>query len=145
LIEHFARDRDGWSYPMNRLDSKHREALTLPKACQWIGERTGKTPATSTAWRWVLRGVRGGIRLESFRLGGTTFTTPAMIRDFIARTSATVATGEATPASNGGSGPDDHEARRRQIAAAQEQLRQRNAPKRRRKADATTTRDNPHD
>jgi hypothetical protein len=128
---------------MIRLDDrKHREALTLPQACQWIGERTGKTPATSTAWRWVLRGVRGGIKLESFRIGGTTFTTPEMVRQFIDRTSATVQASTSSPASAAPT-ESDHDARRREIAAAQEQLRKINAPRRRRSGDAATDRRDP--
>ena len=125
---------------MIRLDdSQQRKALTLAEACQWIGERTGKTPATSTAWRWVLRGVRGGIKLDSFRIGGTTFTTPEMIRRFIDRTSATVSTTSTSPMSNAPAAVD-HDARRREIAAAQEKLRQLNAPQRRRKVEASTKR-----
>ncbi len=100
-----------------------RQALTLPEACKWIGQRTGKTPATSTAWRWVLRGVRGGIRLEVFRLGGTTYTTPDFIERFMEATTGTVkvesATAATTPVET-----VEHETRRREIAAAQEQLRQ---------------------
>jgi hypothetical protein len=116
--------------------------MTLPQVCQWIGERTGKTPATSTAWRWVLRGVRGGIKLESFRIGGTTFTTPEMVRRFIDRTSATVQASTSSPAISAPA-PTDHDARRREIAAAQEQLRRINAPRRRRKADAAADRRDP--
>lgn len=99
------------------------QALTLPEACKWIGQRTGKTPATSTAWRWVLRGVRGGIRLEVFRLGGTTYTTPELIERFMEATTGTVKVESATAATT----PTetlDHQARRREIAAAQAQLRQ---------------------
>lgn len=109
---------------MIRLASeKTRQALTLPEACKWIGQRTGKTPATSTAWRWALRGVRGGIRLEVFRLGGTTYTSPELIERFMEATTGTVkvesATATTTPVET-----VDHETRRREIAAAQEQLRQ---------------------
>ena len=106
---------------MIRLDDgRHGGAMTLPKACEWIGERTGKTPATSTIWRWTLRGVRGGIKLESFRVGGTTYTTPAMVAEFIERTSF------AEPFRL----PErpqavelDVEARRQEIATAQDRLR----------------------
>lgn len=113
---------------MIRLDDgRHGGAMTLPKACQWIGEQTGKTPATSTVWRWVLRGVRGGIKLESFRVGGTTYTTPAMVAEFIERTSGAkpAALPERTrPVER------DVEARRQEIAAAQDRLRALCAPKR---------------
>ena len=117
---------------MNRLeDARHRDAMTLPKACEWIGLKTGKTPATSTIWRWTLRGVRGGIKLESFRIGGTTYTTPRMVEEFIERTSFDAARSlpqpSATPAV-------DADARRREIATAQDRLRQLCAPKRRAKA-----------
>jgi hypothetical protein len=124
-------------------DGNERQALTLPKACQWIGERTGKTPATSTAWRWVLRGVRGGIKLESFRVGGTTFTTPEMLKRFIDRTSATIASSNASPSIGTAAPAADHDARRQEIAAAQDRLRQLCEPKRRRKGDGKTGRDDP--
>jgi hypothetical protein len=113
---------------MIRLDDgRHGGAMTLPKACEWIGERTGKTPATSTIWRWTLRGVRGGIKLESFRVGGTTFTTPAMVAEFIERTSF------AEPfrlPERSQAVELDVETRRQEIAAAQDRLRAICAPKR---------------
>jgi hypothetical protein len=113
---------------MNRLDdARHRDAMTLPKACEWIGSKTGKTPATSTIWRWTLRGVRGGIRLESFRIGGTTYTTPRMMAEFIDRTSFDAARGLPQPSAPA---PVDADARRREIASAQDRLRQLCAPKR---------------
>jgi hypothetical protein len=110
-----------------------KEAMTLPQACQWIGQKTGKTPATSTAWRWVLRGVRGGIRLESFCIGGTRYTTPDMVQRFIDRTSNTIAatTATTTSASVEQFGQPDHAARRQEIASAQQRLRDFCAPRRR--------------
>jgi hypothetical protein len=105
-------------------------AMTLPKACAFLGERTGKTPATSTAWRWVLRGVRGGIKLEVFRIGGITYTTPEMIERFIARTSGT-APQPSTPNARADlqAVAVDHDARRREIATAQSRLHELCTPK----------------
>jgi hypothetical protein len=116
---------------MIRLDdAKHRQALTLPQACQWIGDKTGKTPATSTAWRWVLRGVRGGIKLESFRIGGTTYTTPEMLSRFVEQTTNAIPTSSTPAATAATVVAADHETRRREIAAAQERLREICKPKR---------------
>lgn len=120
---------------MIRLDAADsNRPLTLPAACQWLGEQTGKVPATSTMWRWTLKGVRGGVRLESFRIGGVSYTTPAMIGRFIENTSrAAVVAVEVSPAGVQVRAPADGEqdARRRdQIAAAQQRLKEICAPKR---------------
>lgn len=128
---------------MIRLDSTDgNRPLTLPAACQWLGERTGKVPATSTMWRWTLRGVRGGVRLESFRIGGTTYTTPAMIRRFIERTSQAAGVvvdvspdGIQVTTAAGAESAGDR--RREQIAAAQQRLKEICAPRRRARASHT--------
>ncbi len=124
---------------MEKFLNGRTSAMTLPKACVFLGERTGKTPATSTAWRWVLRGVRGGIKLEVFRIGGITYTTPEMIERFIARTSGTLPQ-PSTPNVRADlqAVAVDHDARRREIATAQSRLRELCSPKRsrsRRQAD----------
>ena len=127
---------------MIRIDNaRHEGPMTLPQACQWLGEQTGRTPAASTMWRWVLRGVRGGIRLESFRVGGTSYTTREMVQRFIDRTSQSAATVSVTPAgvivtSGHAASDDDH--RREQIAVAQERLKEICAPKRRPRASASS-------
>ena len=127
---------------MIRIDNaKHEGPMTLPQACQWIGEQTGRTPATSTMWRWVLRGVRGGIRLESFRVGGTSYTTCEMVQRFIDRTSQSTATVNVSPAGvivNGDPTVADDDHRREQIAVAQERLKAICAPKRRPRARASS-------
>jgi hypothetical protein len=125
-----------------RIDNAKNEGpMTLPKACEWLGEQTGRTPATSTMWRWVLRGVRGGIRLESFRVGGTTYTTREMVQRFIDRTSQSTATVNVSPAGvivNGDPTAADDDHRREQIAVAQERLAEICAPKRRPRARASS-------
>ena len=127
---------------MIRLDTAKAEGpMTLPQACQWLGEQTGRTPASSTMWRWVLRGVRGGIRLESFRVGGTSYTTREMVQRFIDRTSQSTATVSVTPANvivTSDHAASDHEHRREQIAVAQERLAEICAPKRRPRARASS-------
>lgn len=129
---------------MIRIDNaKHEGPMTLPQACQWIGEQTGRTPAASTMWRWVLRGVRGGIRLESFRVGGTSYTTREMVQRFIERTSqssspvsVTVSPAGVIVTINPTAADDDH--RREQIAVAQERLAEICAPKRKPRARASS-------
>ncbi len=127
---------------MFRIDNaKHEGPMTLPQACQWLGEQTGRTPATSTIWRWVLRGVRGGTRLESFRVGGTSYTTREMMQRFIDRTSQSTAAVSISPAgviATGEPTAADHEHRREQIAVAQERLKEICAPKRRPRARASS-------
>ena len=127
---------------MIRLDTAKAEGpMTLPQACQWLGEQTGRTPASSTMWRWVLRGVRGGIRLESFRVGGTSYTTREMVQRFIDRTSQSTATVSISPAGvivTGDPTAADHDHRREQIAVAQERLAEICAPKRKPRARASS-------
>jgi hypothetical protein len=120
---------------MIRLEAQdNRRPMTLPAACEWLGRQTGKVPATSTMWRWALKGVRGGVRLESFRIGGTTYTTPAMIERFIERTSQAVVVANVTPTGVevvGHDGDREDEQRRQQIAAAQSRLKEICAPRQR--------------
>jgi hypothetical protein len=118
-----------------------QQAMTLPAAREWIARQTGRpVPATSTMWRWTLKGVRGGVRLESFRIGGTTYTTPEMIGRFIERTSQAVVVANVTPAGvevTSGDRADD--VRRKQIAAAQSRLKEICAPRQRGKQAAVGT------
>jgi len=107
---------------MIRLDClQPSEPMTLPTACQWLGQRTGRVPATSTMWRWCLKGVRGGVRLESFRIGGVTYVTPSMIQRFIEATSSSGSGGVASTASMTNVESEGDE-RHRQIADAQRRL-----------------------
>lgn len=115
----------------------HRRPMTLPEACRWLGQHTGKVPATSTIWRWTLKGVRGGIRLEAFTIGGTRYTTPEMIQRFIERTSqaAVVAVNVSADGMEVSAASDADaaaERRREQIAVAQERLKDICASKRKR-------------
>jgi hypothetical protein len=120
---------------MIRLDTHDtKRPMTLPAACEWLGRHTGKVPATSTMWRWTLKGVRGGVRLESFRIGGTTYTTPEMIERFIVSTSQRAVAVNVLPAgvevSTAGDLDRQDEQRREQVAAAHQRLKEICAPKR---------------
>jgi len=120
---------------MIRLDTTDtKRPMTLPAACEWLGHHTGKVPATSTMWRWTLKGVRGGVRLECFRIGGTTYTTPEMLQRFINRTSQGVVAANVSPAgvevSMAGELDRQGDRRREQVAAAQQRLKEICAPKR---------------
>src|SRR5579871_6689371 len=44
---------------------------------------TGRPVTFSTVWRWATQGVRGGIRLETVRVGGSLCTSKAAIISFI--------------------------------------------------------------
>lgn len=121
---------------MIRIDTHDtKQPMTLPAACEWLGRHTGKVPATSTVWRWALKGVRGGVRLECFRIGGTTYTTGEMICRFIERTSQTAATVDLSPAGvevlTSGTPCRQGDQRREQIAAAHQRLSEICAPTRR--------------
>lgn len=117
--------------PLDTTDTKR--PMTLPVACEWLGRHTGKVPATSTIWRWTLKGVRGGVRLESFRVGGTTYTTAEMIARFIQRTSRPTLAVDVSPAgievSTASDSDRQEDQRREQIMAAQQRLKEICAPK----------------
>jgi hypothetical protein len=66
---------------------KRERPLSLTEAAALIGDYVGRRPSTSTCCRWALKGVRGGVKLETTRVGGTVFTTESAIREFIERLS----------------------------------------------------------
>ncbi len=111
-----------------------KQPMTLRAACEWIARQTGRSvPATSTLWRWTLKGVRGGVRLECFRIGGTTYTTPEMICRFIERTSRSVLAVDVSASGvvvTTADGDGNRQRRREEIAVAQERLREICTPKR---------------
>jgi len=50
--------------------------------------RRGKQFHRSTLWRWFSRGVRGGIALETQRLGGCRYTCDVWVAEFMRATTA---------------------------------------------------------
>lgn len=51
------------------IDVNHEQLLTLPEAARAVPPVGGKRPHTSTLFRWTRKGVRGGIKLDSVRIG----------------------------------------------------------------------------
>lgn len=62
-------------YPLSRI------AKRVPR------RRRGRKCATSTLYRWATRGLRGGIRLETLRVGGSLCTSMEALQRFFARLS----------------------------------------------------------
>ncbi len=58
------------------MDISIEHRLTLTQAAN----KLGKSP--STLWRWALRGVRGGIKLDSYAEGAQRYTTDAALDKF---------------------------------------------------------------
>ena len=51
-----------------------------------IAERiTGQRPSRPTIWRWLRKGVAGGVTLEAVPCNGAWLTTEAAFRDFLSR------------------------------------------------------------
>ena len=68
--------------PAATLTDALRDAITLADAVDYIPGR----PHVATLHRWASRrGVRGGIRLETYLVGGIRMTTPAAIERFLRR------------------------------------------------------------
>ncbi|MBP7746959.1 MAG: DUF1580 domain-containing protein [Phycisphaerae bacterium] len=42
-------------------------------------------PHIATIWRWAIGGLKGGVRLESIKVGGQRFTSREAIRRFLVR------------------------------------------------------------
>lgn len=60
----------------------HEEQLMrLGEVSTDLPRRNGKKIHTSTVWRWTRRGLRG-IRLETLRIGGTTYTSKEALQRF---------------------------------------------------------------
>ena len=68
------------------LKDAQANRLTLPKTARELAV----SPATVA--RWATRGVRG-VRLRTFVLGGRRFTTPALIEEFMALSTAAASSG----------------------------------------------------
>ena len=62
---------------MARIDFLSEQRLSLAEAAKLLGVHV------TTAWRWILRGVRGH-RLEAGYVGGRRFTTIESLERFIA-------------------------------------------------------------
>lgn len=68
------------------IDLEHEKPVLLSKSGRVINP--SNPPHTSSIWRWASSGVRGGIRLETVRVGGRVYTSREAIFRFIARLNA---------------------------------------------------------
>jgi hypothetical protein len=95
------------------IDLESEEALTLKAATKLpILRRNGRHPHVSQLYRWATTGLRGGIRLETVKIGGSLCTTREAVLRFIARlTNPDTPVSAPTPAR-----------RQREVAAAEKQL-----------------------
>lgn len=63
------------------------EALTTPRACDLIRDRTGRRPSEDSLIRWTIVGVRLGdktVKLPAVRVGRLRFFQPADLDNFLA-------------------------------------------------------------
>ena len=96
--------------------------LSLNEAARAFPAIDGHRPAPSTVFRWMMQGVRGGVKLEFVRRGRRVGTTQAAINDFMRRLAETPApTGSPAPRT----GPRARTAaqRNRDVSAAKARLR----------------------
>jgi hypothetical protein len=69
---------------MMDLDEVGREgAISLSQAAAFIGEVTGRRPASTQVWRWAAKGLQTGARLEAFQMGSKWLTTRSAVRRFL--------------------------------------------------------------
>ena len=82
------------------IDHHREELVPLPKVPKLLPRRpNGKRLHISTVYRWAQRGVRDGIRLETLRIGGTTYTSRQALQRFA----------EALSSSDGDTATMDHD------------------------------------
>ncbi len=55
----------------------------LPTVAELPGRLPGKKISKSTVFRWISKGVRGGIRLRTILVGGLRCTTLVWLREFL--------------------------------------------------------------
>ena len=64
-------------------DLLNENLVTLDEAVKIIPPKNGKRIHKSTLYRWALRGVRGGIRLETVFYGGVRCTSREALQRFL--------------------------------------------------------------
>jgi hypothetical protein len=69
------------------IDMQSESVVTLKEAAKLTRGRRGKGRHVSTLYRWAGRGVRGGIRLETFMEGGDVMTSREALERFYSRLS----------------------------------------------------------
>jgi len=98
------------------IDLSNEELIALRDLPKHLPPRpNGKRIHISAIYRWIQRGVRG-VRLESVRIGGTTYTSEEALQRFAEQSSAGQ---EAMPAL-----PQLTSTRRKQIDQAEKEVRQ---------------------
>ncbi len=65
------------------IDPATEELCLLSQASAIINP--SHPPHIATIWRWATAGLKGGIRLESIKVGGQRFTSREAIRRFLVR------------------------------------------------------------
>jgi len=80
------------------IDLTQEELVPIRNVPKHLPPRpTGKRVHISAVYRWLLRGIRG-IRLESLKIGGTTYTSKEALQRFADRLSNTSHAPDTTPA-----------------------------------------------
>jgi hypothetical protein len=66
------------------IDLKHDELLSLAKAREWIGDRTGSLPSRMSIYTWIHKGIKG-VKLEAAKIGGKIYTSVEALERFANR------------------------------------------------------------
>ena len=93
------------------LTTAIQDQITMAKAAQVMGVHVG------TGWRYATKGVRGGIKLQTWIIGGKRVTTEAAVEDFLQRLNA-----DSSQASGVGTADDDAGRRGRDAGRALESM-----------------------
>lgn len=65
------------------IDIENESILSLTEATKVLPSIDGRRPHVSTLWRWAMKGIRGGVRLETARLGRRVITSKEALQRFI--------------------------------------------------------------
>lgn len=103
------------------IDFQNEHLLSLSEAARSIPAIDGRRPHPSTLFRWMVSGIRGGVRLEHARIGRRMVTSKEALQRFIDAVSEAPAP-QHTPAPAPAPKRRTEKQRARDIAAAKKRL-----------------------
>ena len=101
---------------MCEIDIHNEHLMQLSEAADWLPRHRGKKIHLSTLWRWAKRGVQG-VRLETIRIGGRTYTSREALQRFAIRRTV-----QPTPTDNEPQTPRSRQRRQEQARRRVEQI-----------------------
>ena len=70
------------------IDPDREKLLPINKIPAHVEKRTGKRPSLPTSYRWINRGIAGGIRLEVIAIGGSLYCSEESLNRFFREVTA---------------------------------------------------------